>query len=369
MNWKAFKYALPLLMYLSAVRSFTSSGFPVWITLCIAFVIIPVVELILKPSEYNAPAAEVEIMRADPVYDWLLYLVVPLQYFALFLYFQHINDAGLSLADKMGKVLTMGLFCGVFGINVGHALGHRSKRSEQFLAKCLLITSLYTHFFIEHNRGHHRHVATPGDPSSAPYRQSLYAFWLRSITGVYMGAWKIANQQQRRNSQKVFSFSNEMLRLQISQVLFCIMIVFIFGWSGLFYFLPAAMVGILLLETVNYIEHYGLTRKEKSPGMFERAMPVHSWNSNHVIGRLFLFELSRHSDHHYSASRKYQLLRHHEHAPQLPTGYPGSMLLALVPPVWFFIMDRQMKKFSGFSKNTQTDINQLFMFELLNRCM
>jgi alkane 1-monooxygenase len=110
------------------------------------------------------------------------------------------------------------------------------------------------------------------------------------------------------------------------------------------YFLCAAAIGIALLETVNYIEHYGLQRKETTEGRYERAMPWHSWNSDHILGRLMLFELSRHSDHHYLASKKYQLLQHHDDAPQLPTGYPGSMILALIPPAWFYIMNRKIKE-------------------------
>jgi alkane 1-monooxygenase len=109
------------------------------------------------------------------------------------------------------------------------------------------------------------------------------------------------------------------------------------------YFLAAAFMGILLLETVNYIEHYGLQRKSTDNNKFERALPKHSWNSNHPIGRMMLFELSRHSDHHYLASRKYQILQHHQNAPQLPTGYPGSMLLSLLPPLWFTIMNKKIK--------------------------
>jgi alkane 1-monooxygenase len=108
-------------------------------------------------------------------------------------------------------------------------------------------------------------------------------------------------------------------------------------------------MGILLLETVNYIEHYGLQRKATGPGHYERAQPAHSWNSDHVIGRIFLFELSRHSDHHYIASRKYQLLRHHDDAPQMPTGYPGMMILALLPPAWFSVMNRRIKKMHSLS--------------------
>jgi alkane 1-monooxygenase len=160
---------------------------------------------------------------------------------------------------------------------------------------------------------------------------------------VYRNAWHIANQDMRRDNLPVYL--NEMLRLQLLQLLFCLVIFVLFGMAGLLYFLAAALGGILLLETVNYIEHYGLGRRQRENGQYERARPVHSWNSNHVIGRLFLFELSRHSDHHFSASRKYQVLRHHDDAPQLPTGYPGSMLLATLPPLWFFLMDRQMKKY------------------------
>jgi alkane 1-monooxygenase len=204
---------------------------------------------------------------------------------------------------------------------------------------------LYTHFFIEHNKGHHKNVSTPQDPSSAPYRMSLYRFWIRSICGVYLGAWHISNEEMNKENKPPFSLQNEMLQLQILSILFVTLIGWKFGLIALGYFLLAATMGILLLETVNYIEHYGLARQEKAPGKFERAMPWHSWNSNHVFGRLILFELSRHSDHHYLASRKYQVLRHHDDAPQLPTGYPGSMLIALVPPLWFWMMDKQMKKF------------------------
>ena len=104
-------------------------------------------------------------------------------------------------------------------------------------------------------------------------------------------------------------------------------------------------MGILLLETVNYIEHYGISRRLIAAGKYERAMPEHSWNSNHVIGRLMLFELSRHSDHHYLASRKYQVLRHHTNAPQMPTGYPGMMLLSLIPPAWFYVSTYSLQVF------------------------
>ena len=134
-----------------------------------------------------------------------------------------------------------------------------------------------------------------------------------------------------------------MTQFHLIEIAFVVLIFFAFGWLATLYFFASAVIGFLLLETVNYIEHYGLQRKVVGEGKYERAMPVHSWNSDHVIGRLFLFELSRHSDHHYLASRKYQVLRHHDDSPQMPTGYPGMMLLALMPPLWFMVMNKRIK--------------------------
>jgi alkane 1-monooxygenase len=240
----------------------------------------------------------------------------------------------------------MGLLCGTFGINVAHELGHRVNKLEQFLAKALLLTSLYMHFFIEHNKGHHKHVATASDPSTAKYNQSLYAFWPQTLIGTYKSAWKIANEELSKKGHAWFSLKNEMLLFQIIQLLLLLGIFSLFGLSTTLLFMVAALMGGLLLESVNYIEHYGLTRNETGDHQFERVQPHHSWNSNHIIGRLMLFELSRHSDHHYLASRKYQILRSYDNAPQMPTGYPGMILLSLVPPLWFKVMNNQMKKYN-----------------------
>lgn len=340
MKVRPLQYLLPLLVFPGAWISFHSTGIWVWLPILYAFVLIPLLELVIRPSDRN-PGTEAETAAKDELfYDWLLYIVVPLQYIALYTFLQSMQDPGLSLANRAGRIMVMGLLCGIFGINVGHELGHRAHKTEQFMARALLLTSQYMHFFIEHNRGHHKYVGTPQDPGTAPGGYSLYRFWLRSISGVYFTAWRIALKDQQKKGHSFLQ--NEMLQYELLQAVFCLAIGLYFGWAVLGYFLIAAVTGILLLETVNYIEHYGLRRKLIAPGRYERALPVHSWNSNHVIGRLMLFELSRHSDHHYHASRKYQLLRHHDQSPQLPTGYPGSMILAMVPPLWFYIMDRKI---------------------------
>ncbi|MBK7433357.1 MAG: alkane 1-monooxygenase [Chitinophagaceae bacterium] len=344
MHIRAYKYLSPAVVYSLAWLSFTQTGWLTWSPMLYAWVLLPVVELLLKPDEKNLTEAEEELARKEWLYDLMLYIIVPLQFIALYLFLVSLQQEDLAWWDVAGRVSSMGLLCGTFGINVAHELGHRVKRYEQLMSKSLLLTSLYMHFFIEHNKGHHKNVATPSDPSSARYNEPVYTFYFRTVLFSYLSAWHIAADELKKKNLPAFHWKNEMLQMQLIQFLFVGGIVWAFGWLIAIYFLAAATIGFLLLETVNYIEHYGLQRKQTSPGHFERALPQHSWNSNHILGRLMLFELSRHSDHHYLASRKYQVLRHHEEAPQLPTGYPGSMILSLIPPAWFYVMNRKIKR-------------------------
>lgn len=340
--FKYIKYLNPLIIYFLAFISFTNTGFLCWLVIIYSWVFIPVLELFIKPDASNMSAAEEELSKKDNLYDYLLYLIVFIQIPTLIFFLYSFTGTQLATIDIIGRITAMGMLCGTFGINVAHELGHRKNKFEQTLAKISLLSSLYMHFFIEHNKGHHKNVATPQDPSSARYNEWLYSFYFRTIIYSYLSAWHIANNEMKKRGESIFSLQNEMLQAHIIQVLFVAGINFFFGGWITVYFLGAAFMGILLLETVNYIEHYGLQRQRTSENSFERTMPSHSWNSNHAIGRILLFELSRHSDHHYLASRKYQILKHHDNSPQLPTGYPGTMLLALLPPLWFKIMNKRI---------------------------
>ena len=342
MTIRAFKYLSPLIIYIGAFRSFSETGWEIWMPLVWAWVIIPVAELLIKPVPSNMNDVQEELAKKDRTYDFLLYLIVILQYSLLIKFLFAIKEDTMTWLDISGRIGVMGLLCGTFGINVGHELGHRVNKFEQTLAKALLLTSLYMHFFTEHNKGHHKRVATPEDPSSARYGEPVYIFYFRTIIFSYISAWHIANDEMRKKDKNPISLQNEMVQFLLIQTAFLVLLFFVFSGLVMLYFIAAAFMGILLLETVNYIEHYGLQRKLTGDGKYERAMPEHSWNSDHVIGRLMLFELSRHSDHHYLASRKYQILRHHDDSPQMPTGYPGMMILSLIPPVWFYIMNRRI---------------------------
>ena len=342
---KSFKYFTPFVLYILALLSFNGNALICWTPLLYTFFLIPFVELFIKADPKNLDEVEEALAKKNKAYDFILYAAVIMQYYSLWVFFNSLKQEQLSTIDIIGRVLSMGLLCAAFGINVAHELGHRVNKMEQTFAKMLLLTSLYMHFFIEHNKGHHKHVATPHDPSTAKYNQSVYAFWPQTLIGTYLSAWKIANEEVGKKGKRWYSLQNEMLLFQIIQLLFVFAIYYFFGAISALLFIVAAFMGGLLLETVNYIEHYGLSRNTTSEEQYERVQPHHSWNSNHIIGRLMLFELSRHSDHHYLASRKYQILRSFDNAPQMPTGYPGMILLSLFPPLWFKIMHQQMKKY------------------------
>lgn len=333
-------FTLPALAYIS----FTSEGWITFLPLVEAFALIPLLELFFKPNPANFSEEEEKSRLKNWFYDLLIYLVVPVQFIWLWLFLESMTQPNIDLITIIGRVSAMGLLCGVMGINVAHELGHRKKKYEQFMAKMLLMTSLYMHFFIEHNRGHHKNVSTDEDPSSARFGESLYSFWIRSVSQAYLSAWHLEFERLNKKDFGKLSWRNEMLQFQIVQGLFVLLVYLVFGWAIAGYFVLAAIIGFLLLETVNYIEHYGLSR-DKQGARYERVMPQHSWNSDHVVGRMMLFELSRHSDHHYIASRKYQVLRHMDDSPQMPTGYPGMMLLAVVPPLWFKVMNSKINIF------------------------
>lgn len=346
MGFRFLKYTSVLVIPGLTVLAILSSGWLTFSTVIFSYAMIPAMEFLFNSDQSNLEEQLSNSLVNDRKYDYLLYAMVPVLYGVLSFYLWTITHRTLTTLEYTGMTISMGINCGVLGINVAHELGHRKSKFDQFMAKLLLLSSLYLHFIIEHNRGHHKYVSTPQDPASARKGETVHVFWFRSIVMAYISAWKIEGQRLKKLGQKAFSLKNEMLQFQLLQITFIAVIYLVFGWWGMIGFLSAALIGIFQLETVNYIEHYGLSRKEISEGRYERVQPWHSWNSNHVVGRLMLFELSRHSDHHYLASKKYQVLDHHEGSPQMPTGYPGMMVLSLIPPLWFNVMHKKLNTIS-----------------------
>ncbi|MCE2613597.1 alkane 1-monooxygenase [Flavobacteriaceae bacterium D16] len=333
------KYLAALTIPLSAIISLYFKGVWSYFTPVYTFVLIPLLEIVFPEDLHNLNQEEKTNKKNNPLFDWMLYLNLPIVYALIAVYLVSLNSASLELFETIGLMLSLGIVLGANGINVGHELGHRQKSPERILGKILLLPSFYMHFYIEHNFGHHANAATREDPATARLNQTVYSFWFTSVFRQYASAWRLQLQLLKKQSLPFLSIKNDMFWYLILQAAYLLVLYFFFGAKAIPFAIGAGIVGFLLLETVNYIEHYGLLRQKLPSGRYERVREVHSWNSNHIIGRIVLYELTRHSDHHYKSSKKYQLLDCHEQSPQMPFGYPTSMVMSFFPPLWFKTMN------------------------------
>lgn len=310
----------------------------------VVFIVVPLIELAMPSLTSNLDEETKESKLKNRFFDVLLWMNVPIIFSVLFygLYIYSVTE--FETYEVIGLIFSLGIVAGSNGINVAHELGHRQDTWERFLGKILLLPSMYMHFYIEHNYGHHLKAATQEDPASARFNENLYAFWWRSVRTQYTSAWKIQKRLLKGNNQSFFSVKNDMLWYTIIQLAYLITVGMVFSWMTAAVAVGVAVVGFSLLEIINYLEHYGLRRTQKKSGRYETVREIHSWNSNHALGRILLYELTRHSDHHYRASKKYQVLDYHESSPQLPYGYPTMMVIATIPKLWFSLVNKHVPR-------------------------
>jgi len=326
------------------IASLFTQGIATFTLPFIIFGVIPLAEMVLPGTPENLAPEQEKARLASPVYTALLYLALPILFAALAVLMVRAESGALSGLSLLGGIATVGSLVGALGLNAGHELGHRSNPAHHRTSKLLYLSAHYMHFFTEHNLGHHMKVATDDDPASAKRGDWLYARWVRSIVGGVRSAWHIETCRIARKGHRAISVHNSVLRGFIIQAAALIAVGLLIGSTAAAAWLGAALVGVLMLETVNYVEHYGLRRGDNGRGRPERVQPHHSWNSNHTLGRILLFDLSRHSDHHANPRRPYPVLRHFDDAPQLPTGYPGMMVLATIPPLFHAVMARELDR-------------------------
>ena len=324
--------------------SLTGWGAWFWIGPVVILVIVPAIDLVAGLDRSNPPDDVLEALEKDRYYRWITYLFLPIQYAGFVGAMYLIARGDLATVDRIGIAVSIGCIGGI-GINTAHELGHKKESHERWLSKIALAQSFYGHFYIEHNRGHHVRVATPEDPASARLGESFYAFWPRTVGGSLRSAWNLEKRRIARRRQHPWRLSNDVLNAWLmSAVLWGALV----AWLGLAitpYLVVQAVVGLSLLEVVNYMEHYGMLRQKVGVGereRYERVDPSHSWNSNNIATNVLLYHLQRHSDHHANPTRRYQSLRDFEESPVLPTGYAGMIVLAAVPPVWRRVMDRRV---------------------------
>ena len=319
------------------------SGDPrsLWIPVAFFYLIAPLLDWLLGEDQSNPPETAVPQLDADPYYRWITYLLAPILWSAFIFSAWFVASHSLPWHGVLAMVLTTGSVGG-FCINLGHELGHKNTTLERWLAKIILAPTGYGHFFIEHNRGHHRDVATPLDPASSRMGESIYRFVLREMPGALHRAWVLETTRLKRDGRAVISLHNEILQPALITLLLWGALTLWLGPQILAFLVVASFWSNFQLTSANYIEHYGLLRQERAPGKYEACQPHHSWNSNHIFSNWALFHLQRHSDHHAHPLRRYQSLRHFDNLPRLPSGYFGMFTVAYIPPLWRWVMDERL---------------------------
>lgn len=273
----------------------------------------------------------------------LTWLVLPVVGFVVGYGLWTVATVPLAWWEVWAAALAVGIVSGGIGINTAHELVHRRHAWERGLGIALLSLTLYAHFRIEHVHGHHRRVATPEDPATARLGEGVYAFYARTVPAQWRSAWVLEAERLARRGHSVWSWRNRMLWYTGAQLGLLVLVPALFGPLALLFFLLQALVAVQLLETVNYVEHYGLERRPTRPGSFEPVRPKHSWDSAHRLTNWTLFNLGLHADHHTHAGKAYAELQPEPQSPQMPTGYSGMVLLALVPPLWHRVMDPRVR--------------------------
>jgi len=328
-----------------------------------AFGLVPILDVFIEEDSANPSKAQYS--RLTQEFKWRLIpaLWVPTQYaicwYAAYVY----STSELKIYEYVGIVVSVGILSGAIGINVAHELIHKPSSWERFLGRLLLAGVWYGHWANEHLYGHHRLVSTPYDPATSKLGENFYQFWFRSVTGTWASA-RAMEARRLRNTQGIERvLSDAVFQSVLSSLAVAYVFYLTLGNSGLVFFFLQAPVAFSMLEAVNYIEHYGLYRKPRAnapaqsvlkkahdegnyamiDGAYETVSPFHSWNAQHTVTNYLLLKLQRHSDHHANASRRYQVLRTFLASPQLPTGYSGCILMALIPPVWFYMMDHRVR--------------------------
>jgi len=279
-------------------------------------------------------------------YRLITLLWAPLQVFTIIalLWYTATTDH-LSGWEEWLLFCGVGVISGTIGINYAHELMHQKPKVERWMADILLASVLYSHFRSEHLLVHHRYVATPRDPVTARYNENFWKFFPRVLVACWLSAFNAEKAMLARKKRPWTDLSNPFFRYWAMQAAFLIVAFWLGGLWGVFLFTVQAFTAIFQLELVNYVEHYGLTRKHLGDGKYEHVLPRHSWNAAHKASNWLLINLQRHSDHHYKPDRRFPLLQTYtdDDAPQLPYGYPLMTMAAMSPMIWRRMMNPRVK--------------------------
>ncbi len=338
-----------LLIPLLTIFGIVAGGMWLWATPVFAFGLLPFLDHFAGEARERIEVSAAGLRLAD----WLLWLYVPIQigimFYAGYIAPEFVATSGWGI-DMLAMCLATGALSGGIGITLAHELVHR-REMHSYWAGCLLLSSVcYGHFAVEHVLGHHTHVGTLGDPATARRGESSWAFVLRSMVTSFPSAWRIEKLRLSRLKKSAWSFSNRLFQVWTLSGFFSLGFFLIGGLPALQFFFAQAFVAVLLLELINYVEHYGLSREILANGKPEPIQMWHSWDSHSRLSGYFLINLSRHADHHKYPARPFTKLEGSQLSPLLPLGYPASVLLATLPPLWYLVMHARLDAFERSRK-------------------
>lgn len=343
----ALPYALGFLLPPLIVWSAAAGGGWLWLPVLVLYAGVPVVDWLARPNPLHPAPGEVIALERNPWFRLVTWAWVPAHVALVWWALEAAVNAAWPAWGMAGFVVSVGSAGGAIGITFAHELIHRSARVERALGDVVLALVTYPHFAIEHVHGHHRHVGTPRDPATARLGEGLFRFLPRTVFGGVRHAWVVERERLARRGRSVWHPANQMLRYAVTTAAVYSVVAATWGVFGVAFFAGQGVVAFVLLEAINYIEHYGLVRRETSPGRYEPVAPWHSWDSSHRVSNWLLINLARHADHHMLASRRYPALATRDQAPQLPAGYGSMLLLAFVPPLWRRVMDPRVAAATG----------------------
>ncbi len=317
---KLLPHFIYISMPLSALWGIQKGGYWVLTGFIFTFFVHPILDFIFGKTNHD----EEGIAGHGLMYDLLALSYLPMQLFFFHFILSHAFMNSISHWELLGISLSLGTISGAIGITLAHEFIHRRSSFERGVGISLLLMVNYAHFRIEHVYGHHKHVGTPRDPASARRGENLYQFWVRSIVGSWISAWSI---EAKRVKNKSLIYNRVFLYL-IAQIFICAFVYRFYGMSSLVIFVIQSLVAIITLETVNFVEHYGLQRKEISPGKYEPVSVLHSWDSRQKMTNWFLFNLGKHAHHHFSPNVPYEELVNKKNHRELKYGYSTHVVLA-----------------------------------------
>jgi len=325
---------LPVLVFITAV----AGGWWVFATPVICFIIHPLLNITMNRKVENHDD-HVLVTKTNKYFKWvaLLYVPVLISLTSWSVYFVANTDT-VDIAFISGLALSVGIVNGVLGFTLAHEFIHSNNVFGKTAGYVLLLQNFYMHYGIEHIGGHHVYACTDKDPHTARVGESFYHFLPRTIAKTFMSAIAI-EKRFRLNGKNSFPVNRIVLFLFL-QLIVIVFFYFTAGLVAISFYLLQCFIAITLLHNINYLQHYGLLRKQIKPGKLERLAAHHSWNTNNKISELSLFQLENHADHHLHPSHSYEKLKSLDESPQYPTGYSGMMVLTLIPSLWFKIIHK-----------------------------